>query len=145
MREIKVDHITIGDNKFPVYCDLRVLEQIQDKYETVSKYERALLGQEIVYDDDGNPLRNEDGSIEKTYREPSVKAIVTGLYLMVKEGQKIESKQGIEADPIDEDDIYALVGESPLTLSLLVHGLFMKCFSTKKNEDNKQTTRKMKK
>ena len=145
MKEISVDHIDIGEDRFPMYCDLRVLEKLQDRFETISKFERELLGQELVYDDDGNPLRDGNGTIEKKQTEPSVKAIVAGLYLMIEEGQRMEAKQGIESEPISEDDIYELCEGNTFLLSRIVHTIFMKSFTTKKNEDGTKTSRKTKK
>lgn len=139
MRKIEVDHVTLGNKTYPAYCDLRVLEQLQDEYETITKYERALLGQKIVYDADGNPERADDGTIVKETTEQSVHAIVKGLYLMIREGQRIEG----ETDLITEDDIYEMQ-INVILLKMVVHGLFMKCFDVKK-KDSDVTSRKTKK
>lgn len=129
MNEIKVDHIKIGETEYPAFCDLRVLERIQDKYETITKFERALLGKKLVFDDDGNPERNEDGSLVKEDVEGSIRAIVDGLLFMIQEGQRIEG----EKDLITEDDIYFGIG-NPYVLKYIVHALFFKCFESKKKE-----------
>ncbi len=141
MDKQKLDHITIGDTKYPVYCDLRVLARIQERYETISRFERLLLGQQIVYDEDGNPERREDGTIVKTETESSVQAIVDGLLFMIQEGQRLEGVD--ENDMIAEDDLYSCIG-NPLVLKYIVHAIFMKCFGSKKKED-KPITRKTKK
>ncbi len=137
MNKIEVDHVTLAGKTYPAYCDLRVLEQLQDEYESITKYERALLGQQIVYDSDGNPERNEDGSIVKETTESSVHAIVRGLYLMIREGQRIEG----ETDLITEDDIYDMQINTVL-LRMVVHGIFMKCFTTKKKESIEKPRKK---
>lgn len=140
MRKIEVDHVTLGEKTYPAYCDLRVLEQLQDEYETITKFERALLGQKIVYDEDGNPERKEDGTIVKESIEYSVKAVVKGLYYMIREGQRIEGAK----DLIKEDDIYDMQ-TNVILLRMVVHGLFMKCFEIKKKDEKVTTSRKMKK
>lgn len=139
MRKIEVDHVTLGDRTYPAYCDLRVLEQLQDEYETITKFERALLGQKIVYDDDGNPERNDDGTIVKESLEYSVRAIVKGLYYMIREGQRLEG----EDELITEEEIYDMQ-LNVILLKMVVHGLFMKCFEIKKNE-SVETSKKTKK
>lgn len=131
MRKIEVDHVTLAGKTYPAYCDLRVLDQLQEEYESITAFERALLGQKIVYDEDGNPERNEDGTIVKEKTEASVHAMVKGLYLMIREGQRLEG----ETELITEDDIYDLQLNT-LLLRMVVHGLFMKCFETKKKEED---------
>lgn len=137
---MEVEHITINDVTYPAFCDLKVLARIQDKYETITKYERALLGQKIVYDEDGNPERNEDGSIIKEDTESSVEAIVDGLLFMIQEGQRIEGDENL----ITEDELYTCIG-NPYALKFVVHAVFMKCFSGKKKESSPATSRKTKK
>lgn len=139
MRKIEVDHVTLGDTTYPVYCDLRVLEQIQEEYESITAFERALLGQKIKYDEDGNPERLEDGSIVKEQTEASVHAMVKGLYLMIREGQRIEGEEEL----ITEDEVYAMQLNT-LLVKMVVHGLFMKCFTVKKKEEDQVTPRKKK-
>ncbi len=130
MRKIEVDHVTLGGITYPAFCDLRVLEQIQEEYESITAFERELLGQKIKYDEDGNPERLEDGSIVKEKTEASVHAMVKGLYLMIKEGQRLEG----ETEFITEDEVYALQLNT-LLMKMVVHRLFMKCFDIKKKEE----------
>jgi hypothetical protein len=139
MNEIKVDHVKIGDIEYPAFCDLRVLEQLQEKYETITKFERELLGKKLVYDDDGNPERNDDGSLVKEDVEGSIRAIVDGLLFMIQEGQRLTG----EKDLITEDEIYACIG-NPFLLKYIVHALFYKCFESKKKEQESKS-RKTKK
>lgn len=141
MQEIKTDHITWNGKEYPVYCDLRVLEKIQNEFETITQFERALLGQEIVYDEDGNAERDEAGNLIKKDTEPSIRAAVRGLYLMMEEGRRIEESQGKEVDPVSEDDIMSYAGNF-YALGLLVHGIFMKCFASKKKEEKQTTSKK---
>ena len=139
MIERKINHVNIGDKEYPAFCDLRVLEKLQDKYETITKYERELLGKKLVYDEDGNPERNEDGSLVKEDVEGSIRAIVDGLYLMIQEGQRLEG----EKDLITEDEIYSCIG-NPYLLKYIVHSLFYSCFKSKKKETT-DTNKKTKK
>ena len=139
MNEIKVEHVKIGDTEYPAFCDLRVLEKIQDKYETITKFERELLGKKLIYDEDGNPERNEDGSLVKEDVEGSIRAIIDGLVFMIQEGQRLTG----EKELITEDELYSCIG-NPFVLKYMVHALFFKCFESKKKEpeSRRRTTKK---
>ena len=125
MKEIKLDHITWNGKKYPVYCDLLVLEKIQEEFETINQFERELIGQAVVYDEDGNAERDDTGALVKKAVEPTIKTIVRGLYLMIEEGQRIETSQGKEVEPITEEDIMSYCGNF-YALGIMVHGIFMK-------------------
>lgn len=139
MKQIEVNHVKIGEVEYPAFCDLRVLERIQEKYETITKFERELLGKKLVYDDDGNPERNDDGSLVKEDVEGTIRTIVDGLLFMIQEGQRLTG----EKDLITEDEIYSCIG-NPFLLKYIVHSLFYSCFESKKKETEDQS-RKMKK
>ena len=70
-----MNQITIDGETYPIYCDLLVLEKIQDEYESVNQFERELLGYEILRDENGEPLRAEDGTLLMAAKEPKMKAI----------------------------------------------------------------------
>lgn len=139
MKEIEVKHVKIGDTEYPAFCDLRVLEKLQEKYGTITKYERELLGKQLVYDEDGNPERNEDGSLVKEDVEGSIRSIIDGLLFMIQEGQHLTGEKKL----ITEDELYSCIG-NPFMLKYIVHALFYSCFESKKKEPEK-SSRKTKK
>lgn len=141
MREIELNYIEINGVKYPIYCDLNVLELIQDAYTSVNQFERDILGLAPIKDKDGNLLHNDDGSLKCEQVEPKIKAIVFGLFLMIREGQRIEERQtGKKVELIDNDDLREGCRESFIELSMAVREAFNRCFEVKKK--SKTTNRK---
>lgn len=67
------------EKKYPIKCDLTVLEEIQEKYGTINEFELKLAGW----------MKNEK-KLVKT--EPSMKAIRFALPLMINEGIDIANE-----------------------------------------------------
>lgn len=143
MREIKLNTIEIDGESYPLYCDLLVLEQIQEQYVSINQFERDLLGYVILKDGNGNPLRNENGTFKMIQTEPRMKTIMLGLELMINEGIRIDNKQtGAEREYITKEYL-AEVNERPYTeLSDILHEEFNRCFAVKKNSTVKTKTKK---
>lgn len=56
MREITLPTVTINGETYPIYCDLFVLSQIQEKMD-INDFERGIIGAEIVRDENGDPVQ----------------------------------------------------------------------------------------
>ena len=139
MREIKIPTVTINGEEYPIYCDLYVLSQIQDRMD-INDFERGILGAEIVRDEDGNPIHQEDGRIEMVFGKYDIKALIMGLTLMINEGLLIDSEQkGTEYAPVDEKYIGRVCDMPLITLSNTVHNTFGRCLESKKNETPEKT------
>jgi len=144
MKPIEVFHLNIGDEKFPLYCDLNVMDQVQQKYESISDFERKLMGWKVIHDEDGAPVYEEDGvTLKKEKGDPSISTILDALYLMIKEGQAVEAIQGAaegsRTEPVTMDELKMATFSSTdfITLSVVLHAVFMKCF-IKKNPDSQE-------
>lgn len=132
MKEIELNYIEINGVKYPLYCDLNVLELIQDNFESVSKFERDLMGLTPLRDEEGELKRDESGSILNRVGEPKIRAVVFGLYLMIKEGQRIDTRQtGKEHEEISIDEIRE-VCTKPFDIASILHDEFNRCFDVKK-------------
>jgi hypothetical protein len=140
MREIKIPTVTINGEEYPIYCDLYVLSQIQDRMD-INDFERGILGAEIVRDEDGNPIHREDGRIEVVFGKYDIKAMIMGLTLMINEGLLIDSEQkGTKYEPVDETYIGRICDMPLVQLSNTVHETFGRCLESKKNETEKKPT-----
>ena len=140
MKDIDLNHIEINGVKYPVFCDLNVLEVIQEKFTSVNKFERDLLGLTPLYQD-GELQRDEKGLILNSQGEPKIKAIVYGLYLMIREGQRIDARQtGKEWEELSMDEIRECCTIPFSDLATLLHDEFNRCFNVKKK--SKTRTRK---
>ena len=145
MKKIDLDYLSIGDDKFPVYCDMNVMAQIQDKYESITEFERKLMGWKVARDDDGEPIRNTDGTLKKTRIDPSVSTIIDTLFWFISEGQAVEKIQGAadgsRTEPITLEELKMATFSSRdiITLAFMLHAVFMRCFTVKKNQDDNRT------
>lgn len=140
MREITLPTVTINGETYPIYCDLFVLSQIQDKMD-INDFERGVLGVEIVRDENGDPVHQEDGSIEMKLGQYDIKALIMGLTLMINEGLLIDSEQkGTPYEPVDETYIGRVCDMPLITLSNTVHNAFGRCLESKKKETPEETT-----
>ena len=143
MKNIDLNHIEINGVRYPIYCDLNVLELIQENFTSVNKFERDLMGLTPLLDENGEVKRNEEGSILNTQGEPKIRAIVFGLYLMIKEGQRIDTRQtGKEWEELSIDEIREACSVPFGELAVILHDEFNRCFNVKKKL--KRTTRRKK-
>lgn len=140
MREITLPTVTINGETYPIYCDLFVLSQIQDKMD-INDFERGVIGVEIVRDENGDPVHQEDGRIEMKLGQYDIKALIMGLTLMINEGLLIDSEQkSTPYEPVDETYIGRVCDMPLITLSNTVHNAFGRCLESKKKETPEETT-----
>lgn len=140
MREITLPTVTINGETYPIYCDLFVLSQIQDKMD-INDFERGVIGVEIVRDENGDPVHQEDGRIEMKIGQYDIKALIMGLTLMINEGLLIDSEQkSTPYEPVDETYIGRVCDMPLITLSNTVHNAFGRCLESKKKETPEETT-----
>lgn len=145
MRENEINHININEINYPIYCDLNVLEAVQEEFKSIGEFERQLKGLKVKHDENGDIVRNENGSILHDMIEPRIKAVVYALYIMVAEGQRIEKKRyGIESEPLPIDVIREFNGVSYGELSGILGAEFDRCFSSKKKLTAKRTRHRKK-
>jgi hypothetical protein len=117
------------------------MAQIQDKYESISDFERKLMGWKVLHDEEGSPVYEDDGiTLKKEQTDPSISTILDALYLMIQEGQLVEKLQGAaegsRTEPVTMDELKLAMFTSVdfITLSVILHTVFMRCFTVKKNQ-----------
>lgn len=142
MKRIELYHIEINGVNYPIHCDFNVLELIQEEFTSVNKFERDLMGLTPLLDDNGELKRNEEGFILNSQGEPKIKAIVFGLYLMIREGQRIDARQtGKEWEELTIEEIRECCNVPFTELSKVLHEEFNRCFDVKK-KSKRITSRK---
>ncbi|MEG2101746.1 MAG: hypothetical protein RRY99_09565 [Flavobacterium sp.] len=129
----KLNHVVIDGIKYPIKCDNLVLEEIQEKYGTINRFELEITGLKIKTDKNGEILHGEDDGILYEKIEPSVKAINFALPLMINEGIAIEAEEeGKKAELIEKKAFLRDINTSFLVLAKIVKEEFKQCFLIKK-------------
>ena len=129
----QITYIDVGNRKYPIKCDNLVLQQIQDKYGSVRKFEMALIGLIKEKNPDGTEKKNEKGEILFKRVEPSLAAINFGLPLMINEGLEIEAEQkNHEFVYMEEKKVIREIQIPYVKLSEIMHKELARCFETKK-------------
>lgn len=101
MKPIK---IKIGDKDVPIRIDYEVIDVIEEEYETLEKFQMALLGFDWKRNEDGTFDYDDEGRPQPIVTRPSTKALKLILPLMVNEGLRYEAKKNnTEYEPMDDD------------------------------------------
>ena len=125
----KTNYIELSGEKYPIKCDILVLERIQDKYEDLSEFEN------------GEYKRNEEGRLVGFYGEPKIETLRDALEWMVQEGIEIERENGKEIQEVSGKTLTRKVDMAPKELAEILHAEFARCFRRK----NPKTTQREKK
>lgn len=142
---MKLNTINLGGKKYPLLCDLNVLETLQDEFGTVSEFERKLLGVRYVKDSEGNLVYDDDGNARMELVEPSIKAIKIALVEMVNEGIAYEAySQGRSWEMIDELDVMVMCTIPYSDLANILHDEYKRCFLTKKSTPREKKAKSQK-
>lgn len=88
--------IRLAGKEYPIRCDLSVLIEIQEKFETVSNFEMLIAGVKISKDEEGNALTDENGKVLFERRDPSLRAIAEILPCMLSEAHGNRKNQELE-------------------------------------------------
>lgn len=112
--------ICISGKNVPLWCDILVINEIQDKYGTVGDFERKLIGLE----------ETPDGKFRK--REKDLGAITFALRLMIKEGYKKLETMGETTEKADVEQLLMDVDIPFTDLADIIHDAFRRCFTSKK-------------
>lgn len=129
----KLTMIDLGGHKYPLLCDLNVLETIQNEFGSINEFELALLGVEYMRDADGKQMYLEDGTPRVMSKEPSIKAIKIALVEMINEGIAYQAyKEGKSWDMLEDLDIVSDCHIPFNELSTILHAEYKRCFETKK-------------
>lgn len=121
----RLKYIEINGTQIPYLCTIQVLADIQEEYGTIEHFEKELLG---IVDTDKN------GKATKT-KEPSIKAAVWGISLMIEQGIRKYNRDKDAAEKIDFK--IADVGDidkTPDELKTIVHNAFVESIQVKKGQ-----------
>lgn len=132
----KVNYIELSGDKYPLKCDILVLEKIQEEYGDLTEFENNLTGFVPKRDEEGEIVRNEEGFMVGVYGIPDAKTLRKALMWMVQEGLEIEGTQM----EITEVDIARKVDMSPVELGNILRDEFSKCFKRKNVETTQRET-----
>lgn len=123
----KLNYIELSNGKYPMKCDLNVLELVQEEYGKLSLFERELSGLRPTGEKD------EKGNSLYAREEPSVKVIRFALTLMVNEGIDIENaKRKKEREHITEQEAGVLASDVNIfDIAEKLHKEFLRCFESK--------------
>ena len=122
-------YITIGDRQVPLWCDIFVLNEIQEKYGSIGTFERRLIG---VPEDAGKDWKG----IKK---EQNITAIIFALELMIQEGYK--KADMLEDCATSHEDPRSLLMDIDIPfpeLSDIVHEVYKRCFQSKKADQERE-------
>lgn len=115
--------IKINGKEVPLWCDIYVLNEVQEEYGTIADFERKLAGIKEI---------EENGKKQVCHVEPEVKTIIFALRLMVKEGYKKEALLGEVREPVDVEELVIDVDIPFNQLADMLHNEFRRCFAAKK-------------
>lgn len=136
--------IELSGEKYPVKCDLVVLEKIQDEFGSLDVFEKKIYPWIPVLDEAGEKIRDENGNVETEFQMPDIPTVNTALFFMVNEGEEIEAeKEGREPRSYSRNEIARKVDISPVRLALKLHEEYYRCFELKNEKTTQdQTTQK---
>lgn len=137
--------IELSGEKYPVKCDLVVLEKIQDEFGSLDVFEKKIYTWIPVLDEAGEKIRDENGNVETEFQMPDIPTVNTALFFMVNEGEEIAAeKEGREPRSYSRNEIARKVDISPVSLALKLHTEYYRCFELK-NEKTTQDQKNQKK
>lgn len=112
--------ICISGHDVPLWCDIFVINELQEQYGTVGAFERKLVG----------VAETEEGKIIK--KEKDLGAITFALRLMIKEGYKKLEAMGEITEKPDIEQLMMEVNIPFTELAEIIHNTFRRCFASKK-------------
>lgn len=133
--------IELSGKKYPVKCDLVVLEKIQDEFGSIDEFEEKLIPWEPSLDEDGNVIQSEEGKILYKGKIPDIKAVNAALEYMVNEGEEIlAEREEREPNLLSRSAIAKRVDISPAKLADQLHDEFNRCFQIKNGKTTQNQT-----
>lgn len=130
----KLNTINLGENEYPIKCDLDALEQLQDEFGSLQNFEFLLKGMNPILDENGQKKIDKNGDIEVEMTEPSMKAIKTALLIMIKEGVEIHNEDATEKIKLPSDKKLCRMIEAPFTISVKLYEEYLNSLMTKNPE-----------
>lgn len=118
----------------PFRCDLYVLNAIQNQYGTIEAFERELVGMYPKEDSDSAGDAYE-------MREPSIKALLFALPMMVREGFRAEKEEnGRDIPDMNDMQLVLNIRRDYRLIADDIHEELRRCFGVKKKSPKAQKT-----
>ena len=97
---------------YDLVFDLNVLEQIQDEYGSVEKWGELTDGREVVKDEHGEPVFDENDEPKIRQKEVDAKALKFGFWCMLNEGIDIcNEDNGTELSHVTKNQVGRMITE----------------------------------
>lgn len=127
-----LNEIELSGEKFPIKCDLLVLEKAQEKYGDIEEFEKKIMSVKPLLDEDGKRVKDKKGNQKYVVVMPDIEATNDALYWMALEGEDIAAEHdGREKKKLTREAVLRRVDLSPVRLAMKVHEEFARCFEEK--------------
>lgn len=159
----KLNEIELQGRKYPIKCDLLVLEEIQNEFDSLNEFEKGLitvekieekkdeieeaLEEELGEGSEEDPVEKLGEELEKAQYKvkfPDMKKVSAALFFMVNEGEEITAElEGRTPVKYTRKELARKVGDSVIRVANQLHDEFYRCFFTvnpkSQTEQNPQT------
>lgn len=131
-----LQYIELSGEKYPIKCDLIVLENIQKEFGSIEKFEIGLIPWTPMLDKNGKSIIDEEtGKTKVRGKIPKVDMVNKALIWMANEGEAIAAEQeNRQVKKIDEKHLLRSVDLSLSELADILHDEFARCFQGKNPE-----------
>lgn len=115
----ELSYIKLSGETLPIKIDNLVLQEVQQEYETLMRFEMRLIG--AVFE------RDEEGNVKAVQKEPDVSVANFVLPKMVREGYAVLG----EECPYEENEIIRMIDENIYVMADTIHEEYRKCTGIK--------------
>lgn len=102
--------VILAGKKYSIRCNINVLIEIQEQFNTVSNFEMLITGVKIAKDENGDVMSDPDGKIMFERCDPSLRAIAAILPCMIAEAggnsRRKELDEALDAIQNAKFDLY---------------------------------------
>lgn len=128
----ELNYIELSGKRYPIKCDLLVLEKVQDAYGSIGEFEEGLVTWEPELDEEGNRVKDKDGKDILHGKFPRVKTVNDALVWMAEEGETIAADaEKRKPEAVNRDKIVREVDMALIDLANKLHDEFYRCFNLK--------------
>ncbi len=118
------EKVILAGKEYPIRCDINVLAEVQERFETVSNFGMLLAGVKVAKDKNGDAILDSDGKVQFERCDPSIRAIAAILPCMLTEASSgNELEEALDAVKNARFDLYEI--------AVQMHKELDKCFERK--------------